>query len=131
MNQISMTINNESDLVTARLKGRDVAKDLGFGVFDQTLISTAISELARNILEYAGTGTIEVESTPDAPQKGVRVRAIDKGPGIEDLEAAQREGYSTSGSLGVGLSGVQRLMDEFSIESEPARGTTVEVLKWL
>jgi len=131
MNHISMTINNESDLVTARLKGRDIAKDLGFGMFDQTLISTAISELARNILEYAGTGTIEVESTPDAPQKGVRVRAIDKGLGIEDLEAAQREGYSTSGSLGVGLSGVQRLMDEFSIESEPARGTTVEVLKWL
>lgn len=131
MNTTSIPIKNENDLVTARLQGRDMAKEIGFGVFDQTLISTAISELARNILSYAETGEMLVEPASDGSRRGIRLRAIDKGPGIEDLEAAQHEGYSTGGGLGMGLSGVQRLMDEFSIESEPARGTTVEVLKWL
>ncbi len=131
MNTASIPIKNENDLVSARLQGRDMAKEIGFGVFDQTLISTAISELARNILSYAETGEMLLEMTSDGSRRGIRLRAIDKGPGIEDLEAAQHEGYSTGGGLGMGLSGVQRLMDEFSIESEPARGTTVEVLKWL
>ena len=131
MSHVSIPINNEGDLVTARLQGRDIAEDIGFGPFAQTLISTAISELARNILLYARTGTLAVESVTEGQRQGVRVQAIDEGPGIEDVETAQREGYSTAGGLGMGLAGVQRLMDEFSIESEPGRGTTVEVVKWL
>ena len=131
MNPLSLQINDESDLVTARLRGRDIAEEIGFGKFDQTLIATAISELARNIISYAGKGKVVIESIIKASQKGISVCAIDEGPGIKDMEAARTEGYSTAGGLGMGLSGVQRLMDEFSIESAPGKGTKVEVLKWL
>ncbi len=131
MDRLSIPIENENDLVSARLQGHDLAKEIGFGAFDRTLISTTISELARNILQYATTGTIEAEMVSDASRKGIRVRAVDEGPGIDDLETAQREGYSTGGGLGMGLSGSQRLMDGFSIDSKPGKGTTVEVLKWL
>ena len=131
MSTLSVSIKNESDLVAARVQGRDLAKEIGFKAYDQTLISTAISELARNILLYAGSGTVVVAMVREALREGIRVQALDRGPGIEDLQVVQREGYSTSGGLGMGLSGVQRLMDEFSIRSEPGKGTTVEVLKWL
>jgi len=131
MNPLSQKITDESDLVTARLRGRDIAEQIGFGKFDQTLIATAISELARNILSYAQTGYIVIESLYKNLRKGISVQAVDEGPGIKDIESAKTAGYSTAGGLGMGLSGVQRLMDEFSIESAPGKGTKVEVLKWL
>ena len=107
-----------------------MASRLGFTSTDSTLIATAISELARNILLYAHQGEIGVAIVEGAARRGVRVVARDDGPGIPDVERALQEGFSTSRSLGMGLSGVRRLVDDFNIVSEPGRGTTVTVKKW-
>ena len=128
--EIKIAINSDSDVVMARKSGREMASKLGFTSTDSTLIATAISELARNILLYAHQGEIGVTIVEGADRKGVRVVARDDGPGIPDVERALQEGFSTSRSLGMGLSGVRRLVDDFQIESEPGRGTTVTVKKW-
>ncbi|MGB7847671.1 MAG: anti-sigma regulatory factor [Candidatus Acidiferrum sp.] len=125
-----MTINSDKDIVAARQQGRAMAASLGFSSGDATLIATAISELARNILTYAGQGEIAVKGVPGSNGVGILVVASDHGPGIPDIRQALRDGFSTSGSLGVGLPGVRRLMDEFEISSQPGRGTTVAVKKW-
>jgi serine/threonine-protein kinase RsbT len=95
------------------------------------LVATAISELARNIVIYAQKGEVMLRSVDTAYSKGILIVARDEGPGIRNIQDALRDGYSTSGGLGLGLPGVKRLMDEFAIESEPRRGTTVTVKKWL
>jgi serine/threonine-protein kinase RsbT len=128
--EIKIAIHSDSDIVTARKKGREMAGRLGFTSTDSTLIATAISELARNILLYAHQGEIGVTIVEGGDRKGVRVIARDDGPGIPDVERALQEGFSTSRSLGMGLSGVRRLVDDFQIVSEPGRGTTVIVKKW-
>jgi serine/threonine-protein kinase RsbT len=128
--EIRIAINSDSDIVTARKRGREMASRLGFTSTDSTLIATAISELARNILLYARQGEIGVTIIEGSARRGVRVIATDDGPGIPDVERALQEGFSTSRSLGMGLSGVKRLVDDFSIVSEPGRGTTVIVKKW-
>jgi serine/threonine-protein kinase RsbT len=128
--EIRIAINSDSDIVTARKRGREMASRLGFTSTDSTLIATAISELARNILLYAHQGEIGVTIVEGTDRRGVRVVARDDGPGIPDVERALQEGFSTSRSLGMGLSGVRRLMDDFQIVSEPGRGTTVIVKKW-
>jgi len=113
-------IGHEVDIVTARQKGRELAAQGGFSRTEQTLIATAISEVARNIVEYAQRGEI----------LGIMVIARDLGPGIPDLELVMRDGYSTGKSLGMGLPGAKRLMDEFVLLSVRGEGTTVTMKKW-
>ena len=125
-----MAINSDQDIVLARQKGRAMAIELGFSSGDATLIAAAISELARNIISYAGEGEILLNQVRAQSLTGVQIVARDEGPGIRDIAQALRDGFSTSGSLGIGLPGVRRLMDEFTISSQPGHGTTVTVKKW-
>lgn len=119
-----------NDIVTARLQGRTLAEQLGFSPGEATLVATAISELARNIVQYAGNGDIVLRSTLNGSRRGIVVVARDRGPGIADIKLAVRSGYSTSGGLGLGLPGVRRIVDEFQIVSNRQDGTTVTVTKW-
>jgi serine/threonine-protein kinase RsbT len=128
--EITVPVNADIDIVTARQKGRELARELGFTSTDLALIATAISELARNIILYANAGQIVLAVSENGTKRGIKVVARDDGPGIPDVERALEEGFSTSRSLGLGLSGVRRLMDEFDIVSEVGRGTTVTVKKW-
>lgn len=123
-------INSERDIVLARQKGRTIAIELGFSVGNATLIATTISELARNIVSYAGKGEIVMSVARGSDRSGITIVATDSGPGIADLTLALRDGFSTSGSLGIGLPGVRRLMDEFDINSQAGRGTRITVTKW-
>ena len=125
-----MAINSDQDIVTARQKGRALAIELGLSTGDATLVATAICELARNIFSYARTGEISLKQVYASSRQGILIIASDDGPGIRDIRQAMRDGFSTSGSLGLGLPGVRRLMDEFEIASEPGRGTVVKVNKW-
>ncbi|HWZ76983.1 MAG TPA: anti-sigma regulatory factor [Candidatus Sulfotelmatobacter sp.] len=125
-----MAIKSDQDIVVARQKGRLMATELGFSMGDATLIATAISELARNIVSYARRGQITLKMVNGMNRQGIAVIASDEGPGIPDIRQALRDGFSTSGSLGLGLPGVRRLMDDFEIASQPGRGTTVTVKKW-
>jgi serine/threonine-protein kinase RsbT len=117
--------------VTARQEGRTLSARIGFSAIDVTLVATAISELARNIVLYAGHGEIVLRVVENTSTKGILIVSRDSGPGIRDVQDAMRDGYSTSGGLGLGLPGVRRLVDEFTIESVLGRGTTVRVTKWL
>lgn len=128
--EIRVAINSDQDIVLARQKGRMMATELGFSTGDATLIATAISELARNIVSYARKGQIALRIVNGLNRQGISVIATDDGPGIPDIRQALRDGFSTSGSLGLGLPGVRRLMDEFEITSRPGRGTIVTVKKW-
>lgn len=128
--EIKVAINSDQDIVLARQKGRALAAEMGFASGDATLIATAISELARNIVSYARKGQIILKSINGVDRQGLSIIASDHGPGIPDIRQALRDGFSTSGSLGMGLPGVRRLMDEFEITSQPGRGTTVAVKKW-
>jgi serine/threonine-protein kinase RsbT len=123
-------VNSDSDIVLARQKGRALAVGLGFSASDATLVATAISELARNIVLYAGQGEIILKRLDNGGRTGVSVVARDDGPGIPDIDHAMQDGYSTSGRLGLGLPGVRRLMDEFEIVSDAGKGTCVTVRKW-
>ncbi len=124
-------ISSSADIVTARQRGRALAAALGFAGSDLTVIATAISELARNIIEYAATGEIVLSQDDADGRPGIVIVARDEGPGIPDLSRALSAGYSTGLGLGLGLPGVRRLMDDFEITSDPGRGTTVSVRKWL
>lgn len=128
--ECKVSINSERDIVLARQTGRAMATELGFSIGNATLIATAISELARNIISYAGKGEIVMSVIHDSDRTGILIVASDNGPGIPDLPLALRDGFSTSGSLGIGLPGARRLMDEFDINSQPGRGTIVTVTKW-
>ncbi|CEG23970.1 Serine/threonine-protein kinase RsbT [Planococcus massiliensis] len=130
-NQSSVEILTEWDIVAARQLGRNVAKELGFGTVDQARITTAISELARNIYLYAGQGKIEIQQLTENGLKGILIIAADQGPGIPDIRKVMEDGFSTSGGLGAGLPGVKRLMDEFRIETIPGEGTDIRATKWL
>jgi serine/threonine-protein kinase RsbT len=121
---------NDSDIVAARMYGRELAVQMGFPSGPATLIATAISELARNILLYAHRGEITLTPLRVASRRGLMVVARDRGPGIPDVDRALQDGYSTSGRLGLGLPGVRRLVDEFSLETRSGQGTTVVVKKW-
>jgi len=126
----SIEIVSEETIVDARIKARELARGMGFGIVDQTRIATAVSELARNIYNYAGKGMITIFSL-DAGRKGLRIVFEDAGPGIADIELAMTDGYSINKSLGLGLPGSKRLVDDFEIESEPGKGTKVTITKWL
>ena len=127
---IIININNEFDIVLARQKGREVSKELQFGGVDQARITTAISELARNIYLYAGSGRITIDVLEDNGRRGIQISAADDGPGINDIRLVLQDGYSTSGGLGAGLPGVKRLMDSFDIDSMPGTGTKITITKW-
>lgn len=128
--EITVPIASNVDIVTARQRGRTLATQLGYSPTEATLIATAISELARNIVLYAQHGEIMLSVTNGAGKQGVMVVARDEGPGIMDVPWAIAEGHSTSGGLGLGLPGVRRLMDEFEISSAPRKGTTVTIKRW-
>jgi len=124
-------VERELDVVSARQKGRELAASIGFSSTDQTLLATVISEVARNIVSYAGKGTVLLCPLLENGRRGLLVVADDQGPGIENIELAMRDGYSTGKSLGLGLPGAKRIVDEFEIRSAPGTGTTVTMRKWL
>jgi len=129
--RLRLAIASDVDIVHAREKGRELAAQKGFSLGDQTVIATAISEIARNILMYAKRGEMHLTAVADhGGREGLRVVAEDKGPGIRDVARALQDGYSTSGGLGLGLPGAKRLMDDFDVRSEPGQGTTVTMVKW-
>jgi serine/threonine-protein kinase RsbT len=124
-------INVDIDIVTARQEGRTLASQLGFSSSEQVFIATAISEAARNILQYAGKGTIALSALEEGTRRGILIVAQDAGPGIPDIEQALIDGYSSSGGLGLGLSGMKRLMSELEIVSAVDKGTTLIMKKWV
>ena len=130
---VTIPILTDQDIVAARQSGRAMAAKLGFSATDQICIATAISELSRNIVEYAKEGEIQMGPVRarDNGLAGVQIVARDKGPGIHDISLAMKDGYSTSRSLGLGLPGTRRLMDDFEISSEAGKGTTVTIRKRL
>jgi serine/threonine-protein kinase RsbT len=129
--QSCVEVVNEWDIVNARQMGREMAKEQGFGSVDQARITTAISELARNIYLYAERGKICIDPIGEFDKKGLRITATDQGPGIRDIRKVMEDGYTTSGGLGAGLPGVKRLMDDFSINSTLDVGTEIWATKWL
>jgi serine/threonine-protein kinase RsbT len=129
--EISVHIEREADIVAARQKGRELCAELGFSVTDRTLVATAISEVARNIVRYAQRGEVVLTRVQQGGRQGIAVVARDEGPGIADPELAMRDGFSTGNSLGLGLPGAKRLMDEFDLTSALDAGTTVTMKKWL
>jgi serine/threonine-protein kinase RsbT len=128
--EVRVAIDSDSDLVTARAEARAMAERLGFPRPDPTLIATAISEVARNIVVHAGRGEIVLAPFEDAERYGLVVTATDKGAGIRDVDAALRDEHSGRSGLGLGLPGARRLMDEFDITSDADSGTTVTMRKW-
>lgn len=132
MSTIRVPINSASDILAARQRGRALAHQVGFSSpTDLTLIATAISELARNIVHYAKQGEVLLDSIQHNGKCGITIIAKDEGPGINNIDQAMQAGYSTSGGLGLGLPGVKRLMDQFQIVSDVGKGTTVTVIKWV
>ena len=127
--EVVIPIRTDADIVAARQAARELAARHGFSRTDLTLIATAVSEVARNIVRFASSGQIVVELL-DQPRRGVQVTAQDTGPGIPDVEQALADGYSTYNGLGLGLPGARRLMDQFAVVSEIGRGTTVTMTKW-
>ncbi len=123
-------IRSDLDIVIARTMARDTAKAIGFGAIDQARIATAVSELARNIFLYAGTGNVTVREIERNGRKGIEIVCEDEGPGIPDIELVMQDGYSTSRGMGMGLPGAKRLMDEFDLRSQEGVGTTITCRKW-
>lgn len=128
--KVRVSVERDGDVVNARQTGRELAANTGFRGTDLTLIATAISEIARNIVIYAGRGQITM-SALDGARRGILIVAHDDGPGIPDVELAMRDGFSTGKSLGLGLPVAKRLMDDFEIVSELGKGTTVTMRKWV
>lgn len=123
-------IRSDLDIVIARTLARDVAKGLGFGAIDQARIATAVSELARNIFLYAGSGTVTVSEVERGGRRGIEIVCEDEGPGISDIDLALTDGYTTSRGMGMGLPGARRLMDDFELSSELGVGTRIVCRKW-
>jgi serine/threonine-protein kinase RsbT len=126
-----VAISSDNDIVNARAQARDMSISLGFSSTDATLVATAISEVARNLVVHAGGGELAMTAVSDGGLKvGLTVEATDSGPGIRDVEAALGSRYTGRGGLGLGLPGARRLMDEFSVESSAESGTVVRMTKW-
>jgi serine/threonine-protein kinase RsbT len=130
MDEIRVQITSESDIVAARQEGRALGSTLGFSSSELTVIATAISEIARNIVKYARDGQITFSLVGSVPRRGLMIVAEDNGPGIADISLALQDGYSPSKSLGVGLPGAKRLMDDFEIDTELGKGTVIKMIKW-
>lgn len=125
-----MGIQSSADVVLVRQRVRQLAVDMKFSLVDQTKLVTAVSELARNTLNYGGGGIAVIECLEESQRRGLRLTFTDQGPGIPDLELALQDGYTTGGGLGMGLSGAKRLVSEFNIVSTVGEGTTVTITKW-
>lgn len=125
-----MSIQSSADVVLVRQAVRKLAVELGFRLVDQTKLVTAASELARNTLDYGGGGTVKLEALHEGIHTGVRLTFEDSGPGIPDIELALKDGFTTGGGLGMGLSGTKRLVNEFNIVSNVGEGTIVTITKW-
>lgn len=130
-NEVCVAIHSAADIVIARQRGRTLATELGFEASDLTLIATAISEVARNIVTHAERGEIILAPVSQGSRRGLQVVARDQGPGIKDVTKALQYGYSTRNGLGVGLPGAKWLMDEFNVETKVGRGTIITMRKWL
>jgi len=128
--ELHRTIRTEMDASRTVLESTLYSRKAGFDETPSRMIATAVSELVRNILKYAGTGEIRLRKVEGRKGRGIEIEAVDRGPGIEDPEAAMRDNFSSGGTLGLGLPGVKRLMDEFSLESAPGKGTRVTAVKW-
>jgi serine/threonine-protein kinase RsbT len=128
--EIRVEIHTDSDVVTARQEARKMGAGLGFTSTDLTLLATAISEVARNITAYAGEGEVTLRALDVDGRTGIEVLAVDNGPGIDDVELAMQDGFSTGSGLGLGLPGTRRLVDEFELRSTRGAGTTVRLVKW-
>lgn len=126
----TLPIRSDPDVVLVRQAVRRVSQELRFSLVDQTKMVTAASELARNTLDYGGGGSVSLEVLEEAPRRGLRLVFEDQGPGIENVELALRDGYTTGGGLGLGLGGARRLVNEFAIQSSPGQGTRVTVIRW-
>ena len=129
-NDIRVFIDSEASITRAVLQVRRSCKEFGFNDAMGTQLATAASELASNIFKYAGTGEIQVRLLENGGKRGIEIVANDQGPGMDDVEQCMEDNYSSGGTLGLGLPGVRRLMDEFELESEPDRGTKVTIRKW-
>jgi serine/threonine-protein kinase RsbT len=129
--EVHVRIQSSADIVAARQQGRELAARAGFTNSNLTIIATAISEIARNIVEYAKEGDITITLIENSGHRGVEIIAADEGPGIPDVSTVMRDGYSTGKGLGIGLPGARRLMDEFEIVSTIGRGTTITMKKWV
>jgi len=125
-----LPIRSQEDIVRARQLTREFAVAQGLSLVDQTKLVTAESELARNTLDYGGGGEVEVSRVEEPPRRGVRLTFVDQGPGIPDIEAALRDGFTTGSGLGLGLGGARRLCNEFSIDSKPGNGTRITIARW-
>lgn len=125
-----LEVRSSMDVVRVRQRTRDLATELGFGLVDQTKLVTAASELARNTVDYGGGGTVRLEAHNDGMRRGLRLVFEDKGPGIADIELAMKDGYTTGGGLGYGLSGSKRLVNDFEITSRVGEGTRVAITRW-
>jgi len=124
------TVQSAEDVVSVRQMVRQRAVELGFSLVDQTKIVTAASELARNTLQYGGGGMVTIDTVENLGRRGVRLTFEDDGPGIPNVELAMKDGYTTGGGLGLGLSGARRLSSDFSIQSAPGQGTRVTITRW-
>ena len=129
--ELHSTIRTETDASRTVLESTLYSREAGFDETPSRMIATAVSELVRNILKYAGTGEIRLRRVKGMGGRGIEIEAVDQGPGIADCEAAMRDHYSSGGTLGLGLPGVKRMMDEFSLESTPGEGTRVTACKWI
>jgi len=125
-----MTIIREIDVIPFRNRLKEYAVKIGMSLVNQTKITTAASELARNMLKYANGGIATIEVITKGKENGIRLTFKDEGPGIKDVKLAMQDGFSTGKSLGLGLPGTKRLVSEFNIETEPGKGTTVTIIKW-
>ena len=129
--EVHTLIRSESDASRAVLESTLYSREAGFGDTPSQMIATAVSELARNILKYAGSGELYLRRVNRPGRRGVEIEAVDNGPGIEDCDKAMQDHFSSGGTLGLGLPAIKRLMDEFSLESTPGEGTRVTARKWI
>ena len=125
-----LPVASDGDIVAVRQRVRALAVELGFSLVNQTKIVTAASELARNTVVHGGGGTVEIEALVDGMRRGIRMTFRDHGPGIPDLAAALRDGFTTGGGLGLGLGGARRLCNDFDLQSTPGDGTVVRIVRW-
>ncbi|MDQ3283457.1 MAG: anti-sigma regulatory factor [Acidobacteriota bacterium] len=126
----TMSVRTAGEVVSVRHVVRKWAIELGLSLVEQTKVVTAASELARNMVDYGGGGTLQLESLDDGIRKGLRLTFEDQGPGIPDIDAALRDGFTTGSGMGLGLGGSKRLSNEFEIRSAPGQGTRVSIVRW-
>jgi len=126
----TLPVRSSNDIVVVRQVVRMRAVEIGFNLVEQTKIATAASELARNTIDHGGGGSARLQSLRNGGRAGLRLTFEDKGPGIPDIELALKDGYTTGGGLGLGLSGARRLSNEFEIQSRPGEGTRVTITRW-